>query len=100
MAKVNDILLDASGDLMIRGGDFALGPALEVQIEHLMLANKGAYRDDPLAGAGIKRTINGRLTSPGMIIKEAKLQLQGDGWQNIDVRFSPDQELTVIADRT
>lgn len=100
MAKINDILLDDTGDLLIRGGDFAVGPALETQIEHLMLADKGAYRDNPLIGAGIKRAINGRLNSPGMVIKEAKLQLQGDGWQNIDVQLSPNQEMYINADRT
>jgi len=100
MAKINDILIDDTGDLLIKDGDFVIGPALETQIEHLMLADKGAYRDDPLAGAGIKRTINGRLNTKTDILREIKLQLQGDGWQNIDVRLFQDQDLTINADRT
>lgn len=100
MARVNDILLDASGDLLVTGGDFVIGPALEAQIEHLMLADRGAYRDDPLVGTGVQRMINGRLNSHSNIVKQAKLQLQGDGWQNIEVSFTPGQELIVNADRT
>jgi hypothetical protein len=99
MALNKDILLGPDGDLQIVGGDFVLGEALEQQIEHLFLADKGAYKDSPLVGVGIRSLLNGRLKGPQEIVRECKLQLQSDGWQQIDLEVSEGFRVNVHAVR-
>lgn len=99
MALDKDILLDSQGDLLIANGDFVVGNALEQQIEHLFLADKGAYKDSPLTGVGIQKLINGRLKGPQQLVREGKLQLQTDGWKEVDLQINEDLEIKVHAIR-
>ena len=49
----NDILLDENLDLMIQDGDFVIGECLNQQINCLLQAVPGAYKQSPTAGVGI-----------------------------------------------
>lgn len=99
MAQNKDILIGQDGDLQIVNGDFVLGEALEQQIEHLFLADKGAYKDYPIIGVGIKSMLNNRLKGPQEIVREGKLQLQSDGWQQIDLQITNGDKVNVHAVR-
>lgn len=45
-------------DLLIINGDFAVKPADQQNIEHLLLTQKGSYKEFPILGVGIKNYLN------------------------------------------
>jgi hypothetical protein len=49
----NDILLDENMDLLIRDGDFVIGDCLNQQINCLLQAVPGAYKQSITTGVGI-----------------------------------------------
>ncbi|MFG4004806.1 hypothetical protein ACHRV1_05030 [Flavobacterium aquidurense] len=53
---MKDFIID--DDLLITDGDFALKQADQQNIEHLLLSQKGSYKEFPILGVGIKKYIN------------------------------------------
>ncbi|PIF30745.1 hypothetical protein CLU81_1192 [Flavobacterium sp. 9] len=58
---MKDFIVDE--DLLITGddsgnGDFAIKEADQQNIEHLLLSQKGSYKEFPILGVGIKKYIN------------------------------------------
>lgn len=53
-----DIMLDESGDLLIKNGDFVVGESTNQHKAHLLLAMKGEYRQYADVGVGIGNYIN------------------------------------------
>ena len=45
-------------DLLIVGNDFALQEADQQNLQHLLLSQKGSYKEFPILGVGIKKFIN------------------------------------------
>ena len=74
---MNDILLNSTNDLLIVGGDFAVGDSLNQQVGLLLLVNKGEVKQHPLTGVGI----NDLLLAESMteIYNEVRMQLKDDG---------------------
>lgn len=55
MAKVKDILIDtATGDLLIKDGDFVIGESTKQHMNDLMVSQKGNYKLDPLIGVALR----------------------------------------------
>lgn len=79
-----DFILDESGEMVIRNGDFVTGESLTQEVALLMLTNKGEIRHDPLCGCDLRRMTNGRLTR-SRLEQIVKVQAERDGknWSDI-----------------
>lgn len=79
-----DILLGDDGDLIIRGGDLAVGPSLTQEVILLMLTNQGELRHDPLSGCNLRRLSNARITRSALerIIK-VQVERDGKAWPDV-----------------
>ncbi|MDR1199063.1 MAG: hypothetical protein LBK94_08665 [Prevotellaceae bacterium] len=54
------ILTDSeTGDLMINGGSLVLGDVAGQIVEHVLIANRGEYKEFPLIGGEIDKMRNG-----------------------------------------
>ncbi|MDR2652136.1 MAG: hypothetical protein LBC68_07460 [Prevotellaceae bacterium] len=54
------ILIDSeTGDLMINNGAIALGDITSQVVEHVLIANRGEYKEFPLIGGEIDKMRNG-----------------------------------------
>ncbi|MEW5675598.1 hypothetical protein ABGT15_04740 [Flavobacterium enshiense] len=53
---MKDFILEE--DLLIEDGDFAVKFADQQNLEHLLLSEKGSYKEFPVLGVGIKKYIN------------------------------------------
>lgn len=77
MTAQNDILTNATGDLMIEGGDFVVGTSDQQHILHIMQAAPGHYKQHPMIGANAVQLING---SSETLKRQIKLHLLSDGY--------------------
>ncbi|MFH7013933.1 hypothetical protein ACHRV5_18905 [Flavobacterium sp. FlaQc-52] len=53
---MNDFIIEE--DLLIAGEDFVLEVADQQNLQHLLLSQKGGYKEFPILGVGIKKYIN------------------------------------------
>lgn len=95
---MNDILLK-DGDLGFVQGDFITGNSESQVIEHLLLANKGLYKNAPLSGIGIGKMLNAPMSQiqRSSIARDVKLQLMAEGFKKIAVDIKNDGEITIDA---
>lgn len=76
MAKVNDILLDETGDLKIVNGDIVIGESTNQHQRLMLLASKGNFKQVPLIGVGLIDYLNDE--NPGALKTEIRKQLTSD----------------------
>jgi hypothetical protein len=74
-----DILLDASGELLIRNGDFVVGPSDKQSINSILTAFPGWWKQFPTVGVGMSNYINAKGKN-AEIQRNIKLQLESDGF--------------------
>lgn len=72
-------------DLLIRQGDFVVGPSDTQHCLHIMEAMPGQYRQWPVLGVGVRRMLLGNVT--GTEKRTVRVQLQLDGYKAKEVRF-------------
>lgn len=65
------------GDLVIRDGDFVVSESAQQEVEHLLIAEKGMFKQHPQLGIGIRRQLGRGLT--GALKRNIRLQLEADG---------------------
>jgi hypothetical protein len=78
-----DFLIDNQGDLAIQGGDFVVGQSDLQHVKHLLIAEKGNYKNAPLTGVGIRR-YQFAAFSPLITTKlraDISVQLKADGFK-------------------
>ncbi len=95
----SDILLNKDGDFGIVAGDLDIGFSDEQHIEHMLLANKGEYKQSPTIGVGISGYNYGSL-SPLERLKleqEISIQLESDEAREVDVDYDVDGLLKIQA---
>lgn len=89
----NDILCDDTGDLAFENGDFVVGESTNQQIQDILMAAPGHYRQYPTIGGNIMTMLNGdwsQETARGiqMALEADGLNINGvsfkDGVLNID----------------
>ncbi len=80
---MKDFSADNTDDLQIKNGDFVVGHSNEQHQKHILLANKGEYKEFPEVGVGIAQMIaDDRYTE---ILIETKKQLEYDGMEIDDI---------------
>ncbi len=97
---VNDILLDiATGDLLIKDGDFVIGESDEQNLEDLVMAMQGDFKASPLTGAGGRGLKNNRNQKIENFERDIKEQLAIDNWREEQVIVNNIEDITVIASK-
>lgn len=93
-----DILLNNENDISIVNGDFQIGESEQQEIESILIAFKGEFKNTPLVGAEILRMLKARNTRQGMT-REVNEQLKYDGFQKIDFKIEDSENFTINAQR-
>lgn len=93
-----DILLNEDNDISIVNGDFEVGESERQEIESILIAFKGEFKNTPLLGAEIPRMLKARSTRQG-ITREVNEQLKYDGFTRIDFKIQDDESFTINAER-
>lgn len=70
---MNDFMLE--DDLQFENGDLKMGEASQQNIGHILVAQKGAYKEHPLLGIGIENFIKGN-TAINRLRLEAEIEKQ------------------------
>lgn len=91
--QMNDILLELTGDLLFQDGDLSIGYSDNQQQEHILIANKGEFREFPEIGVGIAQMLNDDDWITVLI--EAKKNLEYDGMKINNIKFEENQNLTI-----
>ncbi len=75
--KAQDFLLDSTGDLLIKDGDFVIGLSDGQHIKDIMQSVPGWWKEFPLVGFNPFQFLNSR-TSVQQQKQTARQQLEGD----------------------
>lgn len=90
---MTDLLLNKTGDLDILNGDIIFGYSDNQHQEHILLANKGDYKEFPELGIGINNMLNEDDYMPFLI--EAKKNLEYDGMKINNIKFEENGNLNI-----
>jgi len=90
---MTDIILNKTGDLDIQNGDIILGYSDNQHQEHILLANKGDYKEFPELGVGINNMLNEDDYMPFLI--ESKKNLEYDGMKINNIKFEENGNLNI-----
>ena len=95
-AYMNDIQLNTGGDLEIKDGDFAIGDATLRHQEHIIIANKGEFKESPEIGVGIIDALNSE--NPKQVLSDIKRNFEYDGMDVKTLRFTSEGKIDVDAE--
>ena len=90
---MNDILLDTNGDLSFQNGDVVIGYSDNQHQEHILIANKGEYREFPELGVGIEQILDDDDYISVLI--EAKKNHEYDGMKINNIKFEENGNLNI-----
>jgi len=92
---MNDFKLDDTGDLLITNGDFVVADATLQHQEHIIVAQKGEYKQYPEIGVGISNMLNDE--NPRDIITQIRRNFEYDGMEVKQLEFAADGSIVVDA---
>lgn len=92
---MKDFLLDEDGDLLLNGSDINIGISNSQHREHLLLTEKGAFKQFPQVGVGAFKYLENE--EPGALLREVSIQFSADGMKVEKVGFENGQ-LIIKAD--
>lgn len=90
---MKDILLDDNGDLDFQNGDLVIGYSDNQHQEHILIANKGEYREFPELGVGINRILSD--DEPTSFLIEAKKNLEYDGMKIKNIKINENGNIDI-----
>ena len=90
---MKDILTDENGDLLIEDGDLVIDDSDNQHQEHIILADKGDFKETPELGVGIANLLSD--DDPMSILIEIKKNLEYDGVKVKNVKFDEDSKIVV-----
>ena len=97
MATYKDLIVDETGDLIIVNGDVKIDESDTQHVDHIVVADKGQFRQFPLIGVGILRMVNGS-PNPQELKQQIKLQLESDGYNVRQITIDPNDMLSINID--
>lgn len=99
--SAQDIIVDSDQDLIIRNGDFEIGISEEQNIEHILLSNKGDWRQWGLLGVGLIRFVKGpsSLAILQRLKRSILLNLKYDEMDSGSVVVNDFDDITITATR-
>lgn len=90
---MEDFIIEDTGDLAISKGDFEIGQTDKQHQKHILLANKGEYKEYPELGVGIVQMLNDDNYT-GILI-EAKNNLEYDGMEIDNIAYKENGKLVI-----
>lgn len=99
--KTKDILLSPDGDLTFANGDFVVGESDEQHIQHILVAEKGDFREYPIVGVGLIRYLNSPNDSSTKTDLQLRIkkQLENDGYSVTDIAILDALNIDINAKR-
>ncbi|MEM8506229.1 MAG: oxidase [Bacteroidota bacterium] len=92
---MNDILKDASGDLLVEDGDFVVGESDLQHQQDILLAHKGEFKESPELGVGIaEEQLN---ENPRQILNQIRRNFEYDGMVVNNVSIASSGNIVVDA---
>lgn len=74
---MDDILLDDTNDLQLANGDFVIGNGTLQHQNHIILAEKGEYKEFPEIGVGVRTELNNE--NPRELLTKIRRNFEYDG---------------------
>jgi hypothetical protein len=97
-----DFSIDTNYDLQIRNGDFVVDDCNEQDIEAILIADKGNWKQWPMLGIGIQRQLEGDFSARAItaLQRNISIELTADGFtvRNTQVLISQGELLTINPD--
>ena len=78
---MRDFMTDATGDIIIKNGDFVTDESAEKHVQDILMASPGDYKQWPQVGVALVSKTDGGFTRAKLdqLKKQIKLQLNSDG---------------------
>ncbi|CAA0254148.1 oxidase [Tenacibaculum maritimum] len=92
---MTDFLLDDNEDLTIQNGDFAIGNATLQHQKHILVAQKGEYKEHPEIGVGIANALNDE--NPRRLLTQIRRNFEYDGMQVKSLELKQDGSIAIDA---
>ena len=86
--EFKDVKTDENGNLIILNGDLKLDESDSQHIEHILISDKGQFRQFPLIGVGIKRALKGS-SNPQSLKQQISVQLESDNYNVRKITIEP-----------
>lgn len=98
--EVDDIIIDKDTcDIVISGGDLLVSKSDQQHVEHILRADRGHFRQYPLLGIGIEKSLKGPV-NPQELKQAIKLQLKSDNYSVREVQVSREaKDISIDAQR-
>ncbi|OWK99256.1 hypothetical protein AP75_01860 [Kaistella haifensis DSM 19056] len=93
---MNDFLLDKNNDLQISDGDFVVGESTYQHQKHLLMAEKGQYKQNPTIGVASKNYVE--RESPDEYARAIRQEFIRDGMKVHTLVITADLELSIDAE--
>ena len=93
-----DIVLNDNNDLLINNGDFVVGESTYQHQKHLLLAEKGDYKQFPTAGVASKKYLE--RESPDEYARAIRQEFVADGMNVTTLTILENLELSIDAEYT
>jgi len=95
-----DFITDSDGDITIQNGDILVGNSDSQHVEHIVIADKGHYRQHPLLGVGLLRYMNGNI-NPVALEQEIQMNLESDNYIVNEIQIDPNDlaQIDIDAER-
>lgn len=90
---MNDIVY--SNELELANGDFKVGESTNQHVKHILISNKGEYKQHPELGAAMENMLNSEDAMDFLI--EAKKNLKYDGMKVRNISFTSTGTINVNA---
>jgi len=85
---MKDFRLNENGDLAIVNGDFVIADATSQHQEHIIVAQKGEYKEFPEIGVGIENMVLDE--NPRKILTQIRRNFEYDGMKVNSLDFTED----------
>lgn len=98
ICTMNDLLLDDADDLQINDGDFVIGDATLQHQRHIIIAQKGEYKEHPEIGVGIDNALLDE--NPKALLTQIRRNFEYDGMRVNTLQINTNGTITVDAPYT
>jgi len=98
MPNESDIIIEED-DLKIVLGDIVIENANAQTINHLLIAEKGTFKQFPTVGGGLYSLNNESYTDMRPLLAKIQQTLINDGMSNIIITSDTDNNIQITADR-
>lgn len=83
--SVKDYEIDENSDLIINNGGFVTGLSDSKHIEDIAISARGEWKQTPTAGLNIANFLNSPSNKIDEFVRDFRLQLELDGYININI---------------